>query len=147
LSGSTNSQNQIEGLLKEYDVCHSNRNHYDSVRWTIASLFTGFSLAAFGFTFSSDQAVKPVSVTIVGAFAISMFLIGMAYFLHIEPYIRISIDRLYWIEVELQRLGVNVSLHRSIVSMTPRGHGKRFIYFLIVIVVAFWILRLILALV
>ena len=108
-------------------------------------MFTGFSLAAFGFTFSSDQAVKPLSVIIVGAFAIAMFLIGMAYFLHIERYVRISIDRLYWIEVELERLGVNLKLHRSIVAMTPRGHGKRFTYSLIVIVVGFWLLRMILA--
>jgi hypothetical protein len=45
---------EVDVLIGEYQACHRNRNHYDSVGWTIGSIFIAVSLALIGFSFTLE---------------------------------------------------------------------------------------------
>jgi len=138
---------QVKALLAEYEACHTNRNHYDSVRWTIASLFIGFSLTTFGVSFLKE-ANTIVPVLLLASFSILLFLIAIAYYTHVNPWIETSQDRLWEIEGQLQYYGVNVRLHQMIRARSGHyeGHGTMITNALIVIVIVFWALRVLVAL-
>jgi hypothetical protein len=41
-------QDRIKALLEEYHDCHQTRDHYDSVRWTIGSIFIASGVLLLG---------------------------------------------------------------------------------------------------
>jgi glucose uptake protein GlcU len=45
---------EVDVSIGEYQACHRNRNHYDSVEWTIGSIFIAVSLALIGFSFTLE---------------------------------------------------------------------------------------------
>ncbi len=134
----------MKALLTEYEACQTNRNHYDSVRWTIASIFIGFSLTTFGVSFLNG-ANTIVAVFLLASFSILLFLIAIAYYEHVDPWIETSQDRLWQIEDQLQDLGLVVRLHHMIDEESGRyeGRGTLITYILIAIVVMFWALRIV----
>lgn len=101
---------QIDIFLNEYQACHQTRNHYDSVRWTIGSIFIGASLALFGLSLD-----KPL-VAVLLAFFFSFFLIIVWYLYahHVNPYVMASIIRSHEIEKALRNMKFRIELHNSI---------------------------------
>jgi hypothetical protein len=47
----TRENKEIDVFLNEYQAPHHNRNHYDSLHWTIGSIFKAASFALFDFSF------------------------------------------------------------------------------------------------
>ena len=60
---------RIDVLLAEYQASHRNRNHYDSVRWTIGSILMAASLTLFGISF-----MEPVRNNFWDVILIAFFL-------------------------------------------------------------------------
>lgn len=135
---------RVKALLTEYESCHTTKYHYDSVRWTIASIFVGFSLTTFGVSFL-DKANAVLPVLLLASFSISLFVIAIAWYEHVNPWIETSQDRLWEIEAQLsQYFGIDVRLHRLIRAKSGRfeGRGTMIKNFLVVIVIVFWGLRI-----
>jgi len=137
-NNSTRGRGALDILLVEYQCAHMNRDHYDSVRWTIGSIFIIASLTAFGA--SLVESVTQTQVLLL-CFA-SGFLYGvwLLYNWHIEPYVKMSLARLQGIERELIKTFNCVSLlsndelelferHRSkpqkyrLINSIPRLHA------------------------
>jgi len=82
-----------------------NRDHYDSVRWTIGSIFIVGSLTLFGISFVEPVVRMPLQVALLAGVSVILFGVFAAYHLHVEPYVKMSIRRLQMIEKELQTQG------------------------------------------
>jgi hypothetical protein len=104
-------EKRIEVLLAEYDACHKNRDHYDIIRWTIASIFAGASIAIFGASFLEPALDSPYAVVLLTVLSLVLLGISAAYHEHVDPWVRISLDRAFEIENELRTLGFGTQLH------------------------------------
>lgn len=107
---------QIDILLNEYQTCHRNRNHYDSVRWTIGSIFIVASLTLFGL--SLEKNVE--TVILAYCFSWSLILIWYFYSQHVNPYIMRSMIRMHAIEKKLRDWKFEIELHKSILDPEPK---------------------------
>jgi len=133
---------EIEVLLAEYQASYMNRDHYDSVRWLIGSVFIGTSLATFGFSFLvSDLSAVFVSIL----FSVLLFTAFILYDQLIQPYVDISLNRCQELEDELQfRVKIAPVLHNEIHRRTSerRLKGKNVTDFLIAATTLMWTFRL-----
>ena len=107
---------QVNILLNEYQACHRNRNHYDSVRWTIGSIFIGASLALFGLSLTMHIVV----VLLAFVFSIGLVIIWYLYSSHVNPYIMRAMVRMHEIEKKLRDLNFEIKLHKSILDPQPK---------------------------
>ena len=135
---------RIDALLEEYDACLATRDHYDSVRWLIASIFVGFSLTAFGVSFI-DTANPVIPVVLLAVFSLLLFGIAIAFFEHAQPYVKESLDRALQIEYALVAFGIPMQLQQNIRRKSSQGRGKLILIFLSIIVLSFWIIRVLVA--
>ncbi|MCW4042998.1 MAG: hypothetical protein NWE90_04655 [Candidatus Bathyarchaeota archaeon] len=131
----------IDTLLTEYQACHMNRNHYDSLSWTICSIFTSASLALLGISFLNPVVNNPLDVILIASFSILIFVIYMAYERHARPWIKASLDRCHEIEEELRRLGFHTTLHTNIRGI-EQIRGIWILRSLVMIVLFAWIFRI-----
>lgn len=140
---------RIDALLREYDACLTTRNHYDNVRWTIATIFVAFSLAAFGLSFNvkiTTPTNTAIAVVLLAVFSLLIFGISIAYFEHVQPYVRESLDRALQIEYALVAFGIPMQLQQNIIRKSPnRGRGQLILIFLSIIVLSFWVIRVLIA--
>ena len=65
---------KIDVLLAEYQACHRNRDHYDSVRWTIGSIFIATSLTLFGISFLKEVRGNLMEVIFIAVFSVLLML-------------------------------------------------------------------------
>jgi hypothetical protein len=115
-SNSDTRDSQIDILLNEYQSCHRNRNHYDSVRWTIGSIFIVASLTLFGLSLD-----KPIVIVILAYyFSWSLIMIWYFYSQHVNPYIMRSMIRMHEIEKKLRDWDFEINLHKSILAPEPK---------------------------
>jgi len=136
---------RIDAFLAEYQACHRNRNHYDSVRWTIGSIFMATSFTLFGISFMETIRNNFMEVNLIAVFSILLTLIWYAYFQHVNLYIMTSFERFLEIETELQKMGLDVRLHHSIVCASKCKKQKRGYYItagLLITVFLAWIVRI-----
>lgn len=132
----------VDVLLAEYQASNSSRDHYDSVRWTIGSIFFGASLATYGVSF---LAYKPLEIVAIAMFSQAFFAVFVLYDQLVQPYIEISLKRCRAIEKQLEeKLGEGPKLHRLTHGRTHERKltGKRLFRSLIVITTFAWIFRL-----
>lgn len=139
---------EIDILLAEYQACHTNRNHYDNLRWTIGSIFIASSLALFGISFMNEVRL-PIEVIMMASFSLLLIVIWYGYNQHVNPYVLASIKRLHEIELELYKMCFDMKLHKSVWEREKKElikpRGAWITYFLFLIVLGAWFLRLILA--
>ncbi|MEM3448093.1 MAG: hypothetical protein QXP38_04320 [Nitrososphaerota archaeon] len=134
---------KISVLLAEYQAAHMNRDHYDSMRWTIGSIFIASSLTLLGISFLEPVAHYHLQVLAITSFSCALFFVWLAYSQHVEPWVKASLKRLYEIEEELKVLGFDMRLHHSIREKRQiRGRWIR--NFLIILVLSSCIVRLLL---
>ena len=133
-------RNKINVLLEEYQACHRNRNHYDSLRWTIGSIFIATSLALFGLSFGR----RFEEIFVIAIFSYFLILIWYLYSQHVNPYVMSSIKRFHEIELELWKMGFDTKLHKSIAEIRQE-RGVNITLFLFSAVFALWILRIFLS--
>lgn len=144
---------RIDILVGEYQACHSNRNHYDSVRWTIGAIFIAASLTLFGISFVEEVRSNFIHVNLIGFFSLAWMLVWYVLFVHVNPYIMVSIIRCHKIELELYEMGFNVRLHRSVAKTQERASsviyrrfwGKDIAYHIFAIILYSWTIRVILS--
>ncbi len=141
-----NEDRRIKVLLNEYHACHLNRNHYDSVRWTIGSIFIGSSLALFGISFLIPVTNSSKAIVSITLFSSALYVIWFFYHSHVEPYIKFSIKRSQHIEERIQEICGNdfLRLHTEIRENTPpEGRGKSILGILTIITIIVWFYRII----
>lgn len=137
----------VEALLAEYQACHMNRDHYDSVRWTIGSIFIAASLTLFGISFLEPIVHNRPAVVVMAAFSLFLFAVWYAYNQHVNPYVKTSLRRLREIESELKNMGLvsqGVSiprLHTLIRKAAPEGRGIWIVRALAAMLILAWVLR------
>lgn len=131
---------RLQILLAEYQACNMNRDHYDSVRWLIGSVFIGASLTAFGL--SSTYAEGPL-VLIIALFSQSLVAIFIGYNDIVQAYIDLSLERCREIEIELRKFKAPV-LHSRIDKRTRKRRGRLLTKLLVGITTSAWILRILL---
>lgn len=134
---------KVDALLAEYEACHMNRDHYDSVRWTISSVLVGASLASFAISFLEPLCASQTSVTQLSVFSVIIVCTALLYHLHIERYVRMSIERFWSVEEELDKFGLNVRLHRTIRGRMG-GIGKLTTLLLFGSLILAWVMRVVL---
>ncbi|NIO37996.1 hypothetical protein GTO27_09880 [Candidatus Bathyarchaeota archaeon] len=135
---------EIDVLLAEYQACHRNRNHYDSVRWTIGSIFMATSLALFGISFVEEQ-LGILEVLLIAVFSFFLIFVWYAYSQHVNLYVLESLLRFHKIERRLCDMGFDISLHKSIHDRTQQQQQRRGIwstFLLFVVVLTAWFLRI-----
>ena len=129
----------VEVLLAEYHACHLNRNHYNSVKWTIGSILIAASFTLLGISFV--QEVRHEEVALLACFSLASILIWNCYNEHVRWFIKRSIERMWSIERELKRLGFSINLHTSI--KTKKQISARWTSILLTITMfAAWIFRI-----
>jgi hypothetical protein len=161
-----------EILLAEYQCAEANRDHYDSTRWTIGSIFIIASLTALAATFIEPILRMFRQTVVLVLLSAGFYLVFLAYDHHVVPYVKMSINRMQRIERELQLLHSYVSplpdkelelfekhkedpkryplinsiprLHTMIQKVAPEGRGKMILYALTLLLVSAWIGRLML---
>lgn len=103
---------QIDALLSEYEACHRNRNHYDSLRWTVGSILLVASLTLLGASFTKEVAASsPVEMWFIALFSLAVLIGWYIYFTAIGLNIYTTFVRFLQIELELLKKGINISLH------------------------------------
>lgn len=133
---------KIDALLVEYQACHRNRNHYDSVRWTIGSIFIATSLALFGISFLKEVRERFIEVILITTFSLLLMIIWYAYSAHVNPYVMASTLRFHEIELELEKWDFDVTLHYSVWKIKQMIRGVWITYFLFLVVLSAWFLRM-----
>lgn len=136
-------QNQVEIWLAEYQACQETRNHYDSVRWIIGSIFIGASLTLFGISFGTSF----IEVVVSAIFSILLVIIWYLYAHHVNPYIMVSIIRCHAIEEELRQKTYNVEQHKQIRKIDDdkeivNTKGTSITYVLFALIMGMWFLRI-----
>lgn len=135
---------QINVWLNEYQACHRNRNHYDSVRWTIGSIFIGASLTLFGFSLGVGKNHLK-EVLLASFFSFFLVIIWYLYSQHVNSYVMTSILRLHEIEKDLRNIGYKITLHKSIRKMDKEIlyiKGIRITFSLLFLVITMWVIRI-----
>lgn len=114
---------KIRVWLAEYEACHSNRNHFDSTYWLIASIFLVASFTLLGLSFQ-EAIINNVSVVLLMT-SFSVFLFAILYFYNvmIQRYIKNSYKRMLEIEAELRSLKLDIQLHTTIDKTYRKGMG------------------------
>ncbi len=115
---------RIDVLLNEYQAGHRNRNHYDSVRWTVGSILIATSFALLGLSFQEKIYEEFWAVNFMAFFSIWLFLLWYIYNQYVNPYIMGSILRMHEIEQELRDGNFDIRLHKSIFKETSQRRLK-----------------------
>jgi len=114
----------------------------------MGSIFVATSLTLFGVSFFENIHDNYSYVIALTFFSISMIIIWFLYVRHVQPWINFSIERMHEIEDELYDLGYDIYLHTSIREIdyikNREGKGKWVMFFLIGLLIASWIARIML---
>jgi hypothetical protein len=132
---------QIDVFLNEYQACHRNKDHFDSVRWTIGSIFVGASLTLFGISFGKQV----VEVLLASIFSFLLMIFWYLYFQHVNPFVMASIVRIHEIEKALRDRKLEIRLHKSIHDTEKEiihAKGTTITFLLISSMVGMWLFRI-----
>jgi uncharacterized membrane protein YdcZ (DUF606 family) len=145
-----NLRYRIDALLAEYEACYKTRDHYDSINWTIGSIFIASVLLLLGqsFQIKIQTFTDRVSVLLIALVSFLLVVIWFVYIQHVQPTINRSIERAREIENWLYFYGItpsnDVTLQRR---MNPKGGtGKAITTCLFALMLTAVIVRVILAL-
>lgn len=136
-----NKSDELKVLLTEYRVCQMNKDHYDGVRWTMASIFIGASFALLGFSFTEDIVGDKNAVSFMALFSLAMFLIWVAYNQHTQPWIHTSNDRQHEIEQRLQKSNYDIKLH-TLIKAKKQIPGVWIFFLMILTIFLAWSFRI-----
>jgi hypothetical protein len=140
---------KVDVLLAEYAACNETRDHFDGTAWVIGSIFVAISMSILAATTLNPVYQEPIAVAALGGFSILLFLVWVSYELHVRPWVIASFTRASEIEDELKTLGYEAKLHHNIAKSDEKsrnkGRGKRTFYFLIILILAGWGVRIFLS--
>jgi len=144
LSDNERLKNKVDVLLAQYQACNATRDHYDSVRWIMGSIFIGASLAALSMSFTDH--ITAVQVLFIAIFSIALLVIWIKYDDHVQPWIDTSLELAKKTENDLSDLGLNLRLHHLIRNEDEKQHktrkGRNIRRYLVLVVVIAWAVRL-----
>jgi hypothetical protein len=135
---------KIDILLAEYQNTLGNRNHYESVQWTIGTLFIAASLTSLGVSFLRDVSCNSEAVLMICIFSLLLVGVWVAYNLHSQPYVDTSHLRLQQIEKEIRRLARTTypTLHKDIhEAKKGRRLGTYITISMVLVLVSAWLTR------
>jgi hypothetical protein len=144
------TSDRIRALLVEYDACYKTRDHYETVQWTIGSIFIAGSLILLGASFQIriETITDRLGVLYISVVALVLFMIWFAYFEHVQPMINDSIKRAKEIEDWLNySYGAGwLRLQTTYLSLHPKGRGRVITICLLVLMLTAVVVRVIFAL-
>jgi magnesium-transporting ATPase (P-type) len=138
---------RVNVLLAEYQLAQMNRDHYESGRWNMGTIFIAASLTLFGISFLRDVNDNPPAPLLIAVFSILLMVIWGAYNVHVQPYVELSFSRLHEIERTLRELGyLDIPrLHATIRAETIRQRRGIWITIaLFVVILLAWAVRILL---
>jgi len=131
---------KVRILLKEYELCHKNRDHYDRIGWQIGSIFIALSLAALWAATEKPQYIPPLMF-----FSIASIVSWVLYSLRVRVFILTSLDRCEKIEKEFGKweLELGCQLHSWIRKRDRKIlTGLRCMIWCICVIILAWIFLL-----
>jgi len=141
---------RLDVLLAEYQACLMTRDHYDSTRWLIGTIFIALGFSLFGVSFLKPITSNVWSVGLVGTLSIVLWLFFLYYDQHVEPWVRTSIQRTHCIERLLRAKNFDIKHQLSIAYdepdlTVPKKQISAFwaVVIMTILLVTMWILRII----
>jgi len=148
-------RNQLNIYLNEYQACYRQRNHYDSLSWTIGSLFIAASFTLFGFSFqeylinNTNKEINNIYVIFLSIISIGLIFIWYFYNQNVNPWVLAAIIRMHQIEIEITDIGFDIQLQNLVHTLDvrarehnpffKRGVTITFVFFIVSILA--WVFR------
>jgi hypothetical protein len=150
--GSNMTDDNLQVLLASYQAAIMSRDHYDSVRWTIGSVFIGAELATYGISFLSTLGLA--EITALAIFSEALLAIFVLYDQLVQPYIDLSFMVCREIEERLKTKYDFPALHTEITERTwneltekskrtDKLRGKYVFDAFILIIMLSWVVRVV----
>ncbi|MFH0848472.1 MAG: hypothetical protein V1857_03095 [archaeon] len=142
----TDTGKMVDVLLAEYQACHMNSAHFESLRWTSGSILLVASVSLLVISFVRQVADDFRIVLAFRVCSLALFLVWFAYDRYIDPVVTASLDRCYEIEKELRELGfVSPLLRRmpiprlfSSIKARRERRGTWATLFVVILIVILW---------
>lgn len=99
--------------LAEYDAAVQTRNHYDSTRWTIGSIFIAIIFTMFAASFQ-PLVTNNFVLGVLAGISLILWFVFVYYDQHVQPWINAAIYRCQMIERNLQLKGYDCHLQNYI---------------------------------
>lgn len=109
--------------LAEYDAAVQTRNHYDSERWLIGSIFIAVIFTMFAASFQALVANSLILGALAGI-SVTLWCVFVYYDQHVQPWINAAIFRMQMIEGYLQSRGYDCRLQGYIRYEYDRSTGN-----------------------
>jgi hypothetical protein len=139
----------VDALLTEYSACYKTRDHYESMQWTIGSIFIVGALVILGgsFQIKIQSTIDRLGVLCISAVSLVLAIIWLAYLHNVQRYIRDSRRRALEIEGWLNHYygRVWLQLQTGYLATYKPGTAKALTYSLFVLMLAAVVMRVILA--
>jgi hypothetical protein len=136
---------KVDVLVAEYQAAHINRNHYEGIRWTIASILMAASFTLMGISFIQEIKDSTIEVVLLACVSLALMMVWFAIHTYVSPFVRLSLERLWEIEKELQSLGFDApKLHTTIRKETEfqKGRGLMIRYGFVILAYFAWLFRI-----
>jgi len=136
---------RVQALLSEYHACHLNRNHFDTLRWTIGSIFIAASLALLSISFLQDVKDSPQGeVEWLALFSLLLMVVWFVYHRYTNRFVVLSLQRMWNIEESLRNLdvGLDTELHTFIKKKTRKGLGRLTTWLFFMTIFGAWLARI-----
>jgi len=131
----------VDVLLHEYRACHMNRDHYESVKWMIGSIFIAAIFTLLGLSFVEKIRYSPIEVAFLVTLSFLLMIIWLFVNEHVRWYVKASLERSYEIEETLRASSFDIGLHKTIRKRSQTS-GRWVDIFLMVVVFGACIIRL-----
>jgi hypothetical protein len=104
---------QVKVWLAEYDAAIQTRNHYDSTRWLIGSIFIAIIFTMFAASFQ-PLVMSIFSISVLAGVSLILWCVFVYYDQHVQPWIKAALFRCRMIEGYLQSKGYDYRLQSYI---------------------------------
>jgi hypothetical protein len=148
------SKEQLEIWLAEYAAANSTRDHYDSTRWLIGSIFIAAIFTLFASSFLDPVARNNIALGMLAETSTILWFVFVYYDQSVQPWVTAAIDRCHKIEEKLRNANYDIYLHAWIKYQRDKSDTVDFakkrshlgaiwvIYFFSILIPTLWILRL-----
>jgi len=104
-------ERQLQIWLTEYAAANATRDHYDSNRWFIGSIFIAAIFTLFASSFLDSVARSNIGLGLLADTSIILWFVFVYYDQHVQPWIKVAIDRCHKIEENLRSANYDIHLH------------------------------------
>jgi len=104
-------ERQLNIWLTEYTAANSTRDHYDSTRWLVGSIFIAAIFTMFASSFLDQVPQDNLALGLLAVSSTMLWFVFVFYDQHTQPWINAAIDRCHKIENILRNQEYDIYLH------------------------------------